>query len=564
MQKQSKPCVLLSVVADLFTIILIVRTVYLVTGPLASLIAGLSWAIAPLVLENNVYARPDPINTMLAALAIWLAANALLIKQRGSWSVWSVVAGLIATLLKYSVFPLLLPGGLAAIILTIRDPRRGFRYLAIQAGLVIITAFWLFVSYGISISNVEREGATIRDSGLANMLDLNRVANNLHMTFYALNPVMVALIVLPGLMILLWISRRDPSARSRILLAAVCVAVIVTVPWMVASFAIVTVNIRMRDVLPGTVAVAILLGIAVDQIAHVVRGRWRLVVYGALIALLTAFVYLPHLNAALKLVQQRRAPDMRVEMRQWFDANLDPGTVIVTEENEKTFNPLWGGIPYRHWLDWWETDNIMEYPVAEWREDRGMSYGVIPLSQWQTMQDSEAGQRYLAGMLRLRDFTSSAPVRGPEMIVYRLWPMTYETSVQFGDHIRLVGYDLSANTLQPGQQVDVRLYWNAPTPPVDNYSLFVHLVPADDETVLAQFDGLPAMPERLTLTWDAPSETLISPPLPLQIPDNLSSGSYRVMMGLYNFETGVRLPVQDADGGVQDDAYLLTTLQVTQ
>jgi hypothetical protein len=251
-------------------------------------------------------------------------------------------------------------------------------------------------------------------------------------------------------------------------------------------------------------------------------------------------------------------------LRQWFDVNLDPGTVIVTNENEKTFNPLWGGIPYRHWIDWWLTDNMMEYPVAEWREDRGMSYAVIPIDQWQVMQATKAGQNYLAEMLRLRDFTSPSPVRGPEMVVYRLWPMTHETSIQFGDHITLVGYDLSADSLRPGHQVDIRLYWNALATPDNNYSLFMHLVPADEYTVLAQFDGPPAVGERLTLTWNVPDETLISPLLPIVIPDDLLPGSYRLMIGLYEFETGARLPVHAVESGGPDDAYLLTTLQIVE
>jgi len=365
----------------------------------------------------------------------------------------------------------------------------------------------------------------------------------------------------PGLAAMLLGSRRDSLTKSRLWFVAICFVFIIATTWLVSAYSVVSVDTRMRDVLPATVAVAILLGIAIDQVVQLVRGRWRVGACALVIGVLTVFVYAPQFNADVNLVQQRRAPDLRVDLRQWLDVNLDPGTVIVTDDNGKTFNPLWGGIPFRHWVDWWKTGNMMEYAVAEWREDRGMSYTVIPLHQWQAMQATADGQAYLAEMLRLRDFTSKTPVRGPQMVVYRLWRMMVETTVQFGDHITLVGYDLNAETLHPGDQAEFRLYWNASSTPDDNYSLFMHLVPADEYTVLAQFDGPPAVPERLTLTWDAPSETLISPPLPLTIPEDVPPGTYRVMIGLYNFETGVRLPVRDSEGH-QGDTYPLTTLEV--
>src|SRR5690606_25091454 len=110
---------------------------------------------------------------------------------------------------------------------------------------------------------------------------------------------------------------------------------------------------------------------------------------------------------------------------------------------------------------------------------------------------------------------------------------------------------------RPGDAVEFTLYWNAPTTPTDNYQLFMHLVPLDNYQVLAQHDSVPAVPERLTLTWNEPSETLISPPFALEIPNDLPPGDYRVMIGLYNFETGVRLPVGSGD------AYELTRIRIS-
>jgi hypothetical protein len=261
-------------------------------------------------------------------------------------------------------------------------------------------------------------------------------------------------------------------------------------------------------------------------------------------------------------VEARRLPDRRVALRQWVDVNLTPGTVLVDQENHKTFNPIWGGIPYRNWVDWWVTDNIMEHSVAEWRDERGMSYSVIPRYEWEQMTATEDGRAYLGEMLLLRDFFAPPDARGPEMIVYRLWRPEHETQVAFGDAIQLVGYDLSASDLQPEDTLTTRLYWQTTATPSDNYSLFIHLVPTDEYTVMAQADGAPTVPERPTLTWTDPGETLISPQFSLAIPADLPPAEYRIMIGLYNFTTGARLSVTDADGNPSGDALELAQVTV--
>ena len=136
--------------------------------------------------------------------------------------------------------------------------------------------------------------------------------------------------------------------------------------------------------------------------------------------------------------------------------------------------------------------------------------------------------------------------------------MQHETDIRFGEHIRLVGYDLHDPDPLPGDPVAFTFYWNAPTRPPENYSLFLHLVAADGTSPFAQVDGNPAVPVRLTQTWDRADETLISPRFTLNLPPDLAPGDYRVLLGLYNFETGARLPLQDAQG----DAWEVTRLRI--
>jgi hypothetical protein len=89
-------------------------------------------------------------------------------------------------------------------------------------------------------------------------------------------------------------------------------------------------------------------------------------------------------------------------------------------------------------------------------------------------------------------------------------------------------------------------------------------VPEDSNDLLAQADGNPAAPERLTQTWTNRDEILIGPPFVLNLPADLSPGTYRVLTGLYDFNTGIRLGViEDVTGETVGDAYEVTRIEVT-
>src|SRR5262249_3986474 len=137
---------------------------------------------------------------------------------------------------------------------------------------------------------------------------------------------------------------------------------------------------------------------------------------------------------------------------------------------------------------------------------------------------------------------------------YRLWRPQVETSLALGDSIQsspaeivLAGYDLTTNrglkslAFEPSDEVTLRLYWQTHATPRLNYSLFVHLCPLREDTLLAQADGSPGVPDRPTSTWDDRSETIIGQPFVLKLPPGLSPGHYRIVVGLYDSATGHRL-----------------------
>jgi 4-amino-4-deoxy-L-arabinose transferase-like glycosyltransferase len=543
---------------NLATLILIALTARAAAGDLAGLIAGAAWGIAPLVLENGVYALPDPFIYFFTALAFWLAADAFLIPNHQRRAVWSVVAGLGAVLMKYPALPALIPGMLVGLSFVVRPPKH-WRILALQIALIGLTGFWLVFIYGVDFNNLQREGAIVQNQGLKNLFDIGRVLHNLGQTIEPLNLALCLIAFLLGATAFVYAKRRKLPTVS-LLVVGLALPSIIAFPWLTSTYSEVTPT-TVRYVLPATALVCVLLGLAIWQLVQVIQSyqpRLSLLRYSApvVFALLAVGVWYPQFTEDWALVQERRLPDTRVLLRQWFDANLDPGTVIVDESNHKTFNPIWGGIPHRHWVDWWLSDNIMEHPLAEWRDTRKMTYAVLPYGELQTMEQSPEGQAYLNQMLRLRDF-GGTEVHGPQTAFYRLWRMQHETDVQFGDAIHLLGYDQSAESVKAGESITFRFYWKASQTPADNYSLFIHLTPESEYKVITQADGAPAVPERPALSWNDPTETLISPPFALTIPAETPAGNYQIHIGLYNYVSGERLPVQN------DTAYLVTILPVS-
>jgi len=123
--------------------------------------------------------------------------------------------------------------------------------------------------------------------------------------------------------------------------------------------------------------------------------------------------------------------------------------------------------------------------------------------------------------------------------------MQHELNVDFGQQIQLVGYDLGHN--QADSIIDITLYWQAKERPKDNYNVFIHVTPLDNLVPIAQVDGLPLNYDRPTLSWDDPTETLVSRKFEIHLPPNGNMGQYRILVGLYNYVTGQRLRVGDKD-----------------
>jgi hypothetical protein len=129
-------------------------------------------------------------------------------------------------------------------------------------------------------------------------------------------------------------------------------------------------------------------------------------------------------------------------------------------------------------------------------------------------------------------------------------------TIHFGEEIELIGYDLPA-VAHAGERVRVVLYWHVLQAPTADYKVFVHLLDWEGQ-LLAQDDGKPVHWSYPTTEWQAGEYVRDEHVLYLEpgsVRDNV-----QVTIGLYDAETGRRLPISEEGGDILPDERLFLDL----
>ncbi len=525
-------------------------------GALAGIVAAILWAFTLVMLGDPANAIGEALAYPLLILSLLLAVQALEPARRWQLALASLALAALCFLLEYRLLVAFFPGAAALLLRARAHYRPGWRRTALWAGVGITLAL---VTGAILLALLPARFQEVAAQTMGEYLwDLPGLMQLFEQALGPLRMLPVAAIALLAAIAWLYSRARGSSPLKGPALLLTAATLLLTL-WANSAIRPYSegVDLKIRHAIPAITLLFVLAGAALAQIVAVVPGR-RLRALAA--TGLSAYLLLLLIGPAVANVQQRRILPWPVIVRPWVDANLKPGTILIYHESERWFNPFWSGIPHRQWFDWLETEDVLERPLQEWIETHKITWLALPVAERDRLQGSDEGRAFLAQLLPLRDFTGPPKRSGIEVALYRMWRMQHENDVRFGDHIRLVGHDV--HDPDPGGSLSFTFYWNAPTRPPGNYSLFLHLVAADGTSPFAQVDGNPAAPERLTQTWDRADETLISPRFTLTLPPDLAPGDYRILLGLYNFETGARLPLQDAQGAPQGDAWEVTRLRI--
>jgi uncharacterized membrane protein len=134
--------------------------------------------------------------------------------------------------------------------------------------------------------------------------------------------------------------------------------------------------------------------------------------------------------------------------------------------------------------------------------------------------------------------------------------LAHPLSAQLGDSFSLIGYETAMPTRG---KLDVTLHWRAERRSTTNYKVFVHLI-SDDERVLAQHDSEPANALRPTTMWLAGE--YVQDDHRITLTNQVPSGVYRLVVGLYDPQSGARLPVLTQGSAQPFQRIVLTTVKV--
>jgi 4-amino-4-deoxy-L-arabinose transferase-like glycosyltransferase len=137
--------------------------------------------------------------------------------------------------------------------------------------------------------------------------------------------------------------------------------------------------------------------------------------------------------------------------------------------------------------------------------------------------------------------------------------------VRFGPSIRLVGYNLPGTTAEPGDAVELTLYWQTEIALDARYKVFTHLVgenfnASSGNFLWGQQDNEPQDGMMPTTSW--PPGVIIADDYSVQASPDAPSGLYKLEVGLYGIVDGVRLPILDANDKPVDDSITLAEVKI--
>lgn len=138
-------------------------------------------------------------------------------------------------------------------------------------------------------------------------------------------------------------------------------------------------------------------------------------------------------------------------------------------------------------------------------------------------------------------------------------PAQHPVDVRLGDSIQLVGYDIDRTDLQAGDTLHLTLHWTADAPIEADYTVFTQLLGPDFQ-LHGQLDQQPINNLWPTSRWQ-PGERLADR-YDIPIAAGAPPGRYQILVGMYNSQTGERLPVLQDGEPVPDNAVRLGEISI--
>jgi len=233
------------------------------------------------------------------------------------------------------------------------------------------------------------------------------------------------------------------------------------------------------------------------------------------------------------------SPDAFLELRVIWGTTAPPGTdlrvevALVDEERNVgqarrfEISPAW---PTGEWSANAIVRDRYSLQIEPWL--RGGTHSIV-VGLVREEDGQPVGQRVKVG-----EVVMLAPERS-----FTVPPMAQRVRATFDDVLCLLGYDLEVGD----DAVHITLHWQALRRMGTLYKFFVHLYDAESGELVAQTDVMPHNWTYPTTWWEVGEIVSDEISLPLE---GLPQGRYRLGIGVYHPDTGVRLPVVAAPVGL--------------
>ena len=319
---------------------------------------------------------------------------------------------------------------------------------------------------------------------------------------------------------------------------------------------------RMRHIFPAVIAFLALWAALLVQIGLALRhwlasrkheAPW---LPAAMVAVVLLVILPGFVKADFQKIVDFRRDHIITRTLAWFDKSPPHDGIVLSPSNSATetlWNRFWGmyigSKPFNIWLD--PLDTIIKTAPASYLQ-RGISWFVLNDPDIERLANPDGIHNYLTHLLHVKTIVANpAEVKGNTVYIYRFALPDHTADFTFGDSIKLIGFDLSASSINPGDSISFRPYWKLVKPTTKNLSLFFHLyslqdIEAKQPKILGQFDTTPMHNTNSpTSGWQDTDEVYLGDPFWFTVPASLSSGHYVLAFGLYDYLTGERLQGQD-------------------
>lgn len=530
-----------------------------VNGIWSGVIAGALWGLSPLIVEFNSLAIPDPLVYLLIAIALATALHAWK-TESPRWLLVSLIAGIMTIYTKYWPITAVVPSVIVGLDLLRRNPGRMWGWTVLYAVIAGVTGVYFLFGLRPTESLALYRGYYAANTGLYNAFSPERLINNLQHGILPLTMPMFVSVIIVGAAAYVYHRRRGIQSLWGRGFALVLFFAILTLP-LTATVSMVTIaDGRLRHVLPLTVALFPLWSALLIEIVRVAMlllenvvsapAARRMPVYATTLFLFLALA--PQMIrgnvATIDHFQQRHVIDV---VWHWTDINVpNDGIVLMHNDSDLSvmWNRPWGGYDGNRTFLWTHesAEGLLMHPPSDFAE-RGIGYLMFSAFDRDLRLDIPGMDAFIdqLTLVKVLPTPNDTHITGGQVYFYRMLPPQVTTDVLFGDQIMLAGYDLSTNSLNAGETFTIRPYWHITQPITRDYSLFIHVYPADRIELMTQHDSPPTVIERPTPTWDDVNELYIGSGINITLPADLPPGAYRLAIGLYEYGTNDRLHLSD-------------------